>query len=95
MGGMTLGKSAEQMMQERDAINAARRAKKMRSIRDVDTVTKTDTPEEEFAPNYRTPIGYKDLQEYKSGGKTKGYAKGGSVRGGGCESRGKTKGRFV
>ena len=29
------------------------------------------------------------------GGKVKGYAKGGSVRGGGCESRGKTKGRFV
>jgi hypothetical protein len=24
-----------------------------------------------------------------------GYAKGGKVRGGGCESRGKTKGRFV
>ena len=24
-----------------------------------------------------------------------GYAKGGSVRGGGCEQRGKTKGRFV
>ena len=32
---------------------------------------------------------------YKCGGKVKGYAKGGSVRGGGCESRGKTKGRFV
>jgi hypothetical protein len=26
---------------------------------------------------------------------TKKYAKGGSVRGGGCEIRGKTKGRFV
>lgn len=31
----------------------------------------------------------------KSGGKVKAYAKGGSVRGGGCESRGKTKGRFI
>lgn len=29
------------------------------------------------------------------GGKVKSYAKGGSVRGGGCEQRGKTKGRFV
>jgi hypothetical protein len=29
------------------------------------------------------------------GGMAKGYAKGGSVRGGGCEQRGKTKGRFV
>ena len=29
------------------------------------------------------------------GGKVKGYASGGSVRGGGCEQRGKTKGRFV
>jgi hypothetical protein len=26
---------------------------------------------------------------------TKKYAKGGSIRGGGCESKGKTKGRFV
>ena len=29
------------------------------------------------------------------GGMAKGYAKGGSVRGGGCEQRGKTRGRFV
>lgn len=32
---------------------------------------------------------------YKRGGSIKGYAKGGKVRGGGCEQRGKTKGRFV
>lgn len=32
---------------------------------------------------------------YKKGGKVKKYAKGGSVRGGGIESRGKTKGRFI
>lgn len=32
---------------------------------------------------------------YKCGGKVKAYAKGGSVRGGGCEARGKTKGRFI
>jgi hypothetical protein len=94
MGGMTLGKSPEQMLRERKAINAARRAEKMRSIRDVDTVTKTDTPEEEFAPNYRTPIGYKDLQEYKSGGKTKGYAKGGVTRADGCAKKGHTKGKM-
>jgi hypothetical protein len=30
-----------------------------------------------------------------SGGSIKGYAKGGSVRGGGCERRGKTRGKFV
>lgn len=29
------------------------------------------------------------------GGEVKKYAKGGTVRGGGCETRGKTKGRFV
>ena len=29
------------------------------------------------------------------GGKVKGYASGGKVRGGGCERQGKTKGRFV
>lgn len=34
-------------------------------------------------------------KKMKCGGKVKGYASGGSVRGGGCESRGKTKGRFV
>ena len=31
----------------------------------------------------------------KKGGSIKAYAKGGSIRGGGIESRGKTKGRFV
>lgn len=33
--------------------------------------------------------------EFKRGGKVKSYASGGSVRGGGCEARGKTKGRVV
>jgi hypothetical protein len=37
----------------------------------------------------------RDEANMKSGGSAKGYAKGGSVRGGGCEQRGKTKGRFV
>ena len=32
---------------------------------------------------------------FKRGGKVKAYAKGGSVRGGGCEVKGKTKGRMV
>lgn len=32
---------------------------------------------------------------FKKGGKVKCYAKGGSVRGGGCEQRGRTKGRMV
>jgi hypothetical protein len=32
---------------------------------------------------------------YKKGGSVKKYAKGGSVRGGGCEMKGKTKGKFV
>jgi len=31
--------------------------------------------------------------EFRRGGKA--YAKGGSVRGGGCEQRGKTRGKFV
>jgi hypothetical protein len=34
-------------------------------------------------------------KQMKTGGSVKGYAKGGSVRGGGCERQGKTKGRFV
>lgn len=33
--------------------------------------------------------------EFRRGGKAKCYAKGGAVRGGGCETRGKTKGRMV
>jgi hypothetical protein len=32
---------------------------------------------------------------FKKGGSVKKYAKGGSVRGGGCEMRGKTRGKFV
>ena len=33
--------------------------------------------------------------DLKKGGSIKAYAKGGSIRGGGCETKGKTKGRFV
>ena len=41
------------------------------------------------APTTRTEMGK------KKGGSIKGYASGGSIRGSGCESSGKTKGRFV
>lgn len=34
-------------------------------------------------------------RQYAAGGSVKAFAKGGSVRGGGCETKGKTKGRFV
>jgi hypothetical protein len=47
--------------------------------------------EDEFLET-RTP---RMSDDYKKGGKVKGYAKGGKVRGGGCERQGKTKGRFV
>ena len=36
-----------------------------------------------------------DEEGKKKGGSIKKYAKGGSVRGHGCEQRGKTKGKFV
>jgi hypothetical protein len=36
-----------------------------------------------------------DEEGKKKGGAIKAYAKGGSIRGGGCETKGKTKGRFV
>ena len=95
-------------------------------IRGAKTVTKTGTPQEEFAPNYRTPVrspglafakggesspGLEGYNPYAKGGMTKKfakggesspglegynpYAKGGSVRGGGIESKGKTKGKMV
>jgi len=54
-------------------------AKKMASgggIRGAKTVTKAGTPQEEFSPNYRTPVRSPSLS----------YAKGGGI-----ESRGKTK----
>ena len=45
---------------------------------------------------YATPPQWKGIeQSRKQGGSIKAYAKGGSIRGGGCESRGKTKGRMV
>lgn len=49
-------------------------------IRGAKTVTKTGTPQEEFAPNYRTPV------------RSPGLA---FAKGGGIESRGKTKGKVV
>ena len=58
-------------------------AKKMASgggIRGAKTVTKTGTPQEEFAPNYRTPV------------RSPGLA---FAKGGGIESKGKTKGKMV
>jgi hypothetical protein len=45
---------------------------------------------------YATPPQWKGIeQSRKHGGVIKKYAEGGSIRGGGIESRGKTKGRFV
>ena len=49
-------------------------------IRGAKTVTKTGTPQEEFAPNYRTPV------------RSPGLA---FAKGGGIESKGKTKGKMV
>lgn len=46
-------------------------------------------------PRSRVPIPAKGRPTMAEGGKVKSYAKGGSVRGGGCEQRGKTKGRMV
>lgn len=100
-------------------------------IRGARTVTQTGTPQEEFAPNYRTPVrspslsyanggkvafpavkgsavksgldeGNKSADGIAQRGKTRGdnivmKAKGGScyARGGGVETKGKTRGRFV
>jgi hypothetical protein len=64
---------------------------------------------DEYRIDKGTKKGYKDttdrddsgaekptVKKHKCGGKvTKKYAKGGSVRGGGCETKGKTKGRMV
>jgi hypothetical protein len=47
--------------------------------------------EDEFFET-RTP---RMSDDYKKGGKVKGYASGGKVRGGGCERQGKTRGKFV
>jgi len=44
------------------------------------------------APERKDPIF--DIPDFKKGGSTKSYAKGGSVRGGGCETRGK-KARYI
>lgn len=46
-------------------------------------------------PRSRVPIPAKGRPAMAEGGEVNSYAKGGSVRGGGCEQRGKTKGRFV
>ena len=42
----------------------------------------------------RIPAPSRGMPVMKDGGEVKKYAKGGSVRGGGCEQRGKTKGVF-
>ena len=47
------------------------------------------------SPRDRTREDREPDYELRAKGGRIGYAKGGSVRGGGCESRGKTKGRFV
>ena len=62
-----------------------------KSIRDVGNVTETGTAEEEFSPNYRTPI---KTQALAKGGKTQGYAKGGVTRADGCIRKGHTKGKM-
>ena len=70
---------ARQQAKEKPAIEAARKAT---------SKTKKDSP--------RAGSRYKEDEagvEFSHGGRA--YAKGGSVRGGGCESRGKTRGKFV
>lgn len=68
--------------------DAKKPAKKMASgggIRGAKTVTKTGTPEEEFSPNYRTPVRAPKL-----------YADGGYTRAAdGAAKHGKTKGTIV
>lgn len=46
-------------------------------------------------PAYRTISPLRRGSTMKNGGSVKTYVKGGSIRGGGIEQRGKTKGRFV
>ena len=52
----------------------------------------TYTPGKDPATTQRTET---VVSRKSSGGSVKKYAKGGSVRGGGCEMKGKTKGKFV
>lgn len=67
---------------------AAERGRERRRLQDeqeseIAKVPEADMPRKE------------DVVGMAKGGKAKAYAKGGKVRGGGCETKGKTKGRFV
>ena len=62
------------------------------------TLSKADQDLEMDANAVRREEREDDARErkgYKKGGSVKKYAKGGAVRGGGCESKGKTRGKFV
>lgn len=56
---------------------------------------KTEEQYRRFAENKGMGSGRGVGRQYAEGGSVKKFAKGGSVRGGGCETKGKTKGRFV
>jgi hypothetical protein len=49
----------------------------------------------EMEPDVRKAMREAAAEERREAKEPRKYAKGGSVRGGGCEQRGKTKGRFV
>lgn len=70
-------------------IAAAKKAGEERRARDRENLF---TPLKETAKRIAARMG---PQETRDRLKAEGYAKGGTVRGGGCEQRGKTKGRFV
>lgn len=63
----------------------------------VDKRKKAMTPEDEPVKESNETQEYRDAQTRKkeSAAIKQGYKKGGAIRGGGCEQRGKTKGRFV
>jgi hypothetical protein len=77
----------------KDQLKQKQRANLARSLQKAQTKTRY----ENFANQMRAKQGLSQMPGVgmKRGGSVKGFAKGGSIRGGGCESKGRTRGKFV
>ena len=92
-GGATAARAAAPAVARAATRSATRRG--VGSGRVAAERRKTEEQYRNFAENKGMGSGRGAGRQYATGGSVKTFAKGGSVRGGGCETKGKTRGRFV
>jgi len=94
--GAQVGRAAARGAADRKRIQAARAARERKSAEAMEEAKPVlQASKKKASPRSRTRDEMEDYELRAKGGKIKGYASGGSVRGGGCEQRGLRKCKVV